>query len=60
MKQKLQQFNEINKYNEMIEYLKQNNEYWINNDIWDISKLEISNIQRYKRICFPNKITNEI
>lgn len=60
MKQKLQQFNEINKYNEMIEYLKQNNEYWINNDIWDISKLEISNIQRYKRICLPKKITNEI
>ena len=39
MKQELQQLYKLNKYNEMIEYLKQDNEYWLKNDIWKLDKL---------------------
>ena len=39
MKQALQQLYKLNKYNEMIEYLKQDNEYWLKNDIWKLDKL---------------------
>ena len=35
MKQELQQLYEVNKYDEMIEYLNTNNEYWLENDEWD-------------------------
>ncbi|AJA49370.1 transposase [Clostridium pasteurianum DSM 525 = ATCC 6013] len=30
--------NQQNKYGEIIEYLKQDNEYWINNDKWDLTE----------------------
>ena len=36
MNQKIQQFNEVNKYNKMISYLNENNEYWLKNDKWDM------------------------
>ena len=38
---KLQEMNECekteNKYEQIIEYLKQDNEYWLNNDKWDFT-----------------------
>ena len=30
--------NQQSKYDEIIEYLKQDNEYWLENDIWDLTK----------------------
>lgn len=39
MKQGLQQLNGVNRYDEMVEYLKQDNEYWLKNDIWKTDKL---------------------
>lgn len=30
--------NQISKYNEIIEYLKQDNGYWLENDIWDLTE----------------------
>ncbi len=29
---------QLNKYDEIIKYLKQDNGYWLNNDKWDITK----------------------
>jgi hypothetical protein len=28
----------LNKYDQIIEYLKQDNEYWLKNDKWDFTK----------------------
>jgi len=30
--------NQQNKYDEIIEYLKQDDGYWLENDIWDLTK----------------------
>lgn len=39
MKQELRQLKEINEYDEMIKYLNQDNEYWLQNDKWDMWKI---------------------
>ena len=58
MNQKIQQFNEVNKYNKMISYLNENNEYWLKNDKWDMRQkynykgswnwMDFSKIANYK------------
>nr|WP_318038327.1 hypothetical protein [Clostridium estertheticum] len=35
---KLIKSNQKSKYDEIIEYLKQNNEYWLENDKWDLTE----------------------
>ncbi len=38
MKQKLQQFNEVDKYDEMMGYLNENDMYWLENDKWNMNE----------------------
>lgn len=64
MKQEIQNLNEVNKYEQMIEYLKQDETYWINNDIWEIEKLGLKNLKNVKKLSFgkflPENVKNEI
>lgn len=53
MEQKLQQLYELNKYDEMIEYLKQDDEYWLKNDIWKVDKL-VKITEKYKNHLIKN------
>ena len=57
MKKKIQQLYEVNKYDEMIEYLNKNNEYWLLNDKWDmweIYKYDLSSIRGKRYLNFSN------
>lgn len=48
MKQELQQLYEVNKYDEMIEYLNTNNEYWLENDEWDLGNRYVESYDAIK------------
>ena len=58
--------NQQNKYDEIIEYLKQDSGYWLNNDKWDLTERffigeKIYNSRYINFSCFGNEhIKNEV
>lgn len=63
MDKKIQQLYEVNKYDEMIEYLNKNNEYWLLNDKWDmwqIYKYDLNSIRGKRYLNFSNIASENI
>lgn len=52
--------NEFSKYEKIIEYLKQDDEYWLLNDVWDLTKdifvgKKVENVRHIKFAAFKNE-----
>ena len=63
MEQQLQQSYKIDKYDEMIEYLNNNNEYWLKNDKWDMWQIynyDLKSISGKRYLRFSNITSNNI
>ncbi len=60
MEKKIQQIYEINKYDEMIEYLKQDDAYWLSNDNWDINKLGVKKLRNANNLSFKVELPENI
>ena len=53
--------NQQSKYDEIIEYLSQDNGYWLNNDKWDVTKdFFIGKVIRNIRYINFSNISNEV